>query len=97
MPELEQILVWLIVGVLSGAAASGVVRRSLSFAEMTIAGLIGAFLGGFLVNMFDIDLPDASLTFTLGDLITAFVGALVLIAIAELVLGARYGRGRSRR
>lgn len=89
MPETEQIIVLVILGGLAGSAAATFARRRLYFLEMIIAGLLGAFVGGFIVETLEIDLPDASLTFTLGDLITAFIGATVLIILAEIVVGAR--------
>ncbi len=64
-------------------------RRRLYFHELVIAGLLGALVGGFIVEALELSLPDASLTFTLGDLITATIGAAVLIVFAELFVGAR--------
>lgn len=87
--DTEQILVWVIIGALAGSGAGMLVRRRLYFYELVIAGLLGALVGGFIVKALELDLPDASLTFTLGDLITAFIGAAVLIILAEIVVGAR--------
>ncbi|MBN2305164.1 MAG: GlsB/YeaQ/YmgE family stress response membrane protein, partial [Anaerolineae bacterium] len=84
--DTEQILVWVIIGALAGSGAGMLVRRRLYFYELVIAGLLGALVGGFIVKALELDLPDASLTFTLGDLITAFIGAAVLIILAEIVV-----------
>jgi uncharacterized membrane protein YeaQ/YmgE (transglycosylase-associated protein family) len=89
MPETNTILVWLIIGAVAGAAAGGLVRRNLYFFEMVLAGLLGALVGGFIIEAVGLDLPDASLTFTLGDLITSFIGAAILIVLAELIMGVR--------
>jgi uncharacterized membrane protein YeaQ/YmgE (transglycosylase-associated protein family) len=92
MPETDQVLTWILVGGLAGAAAGSLMaRRRLYLHELVIAGLLGAFVGGFIIEAAGVDLPDASFTITLGDLITAFVGAAVLIFLAEIIVGARRG------
>ncbi len=94
-PTLEQIIAWIIIGTIAGALAGALVRRGLTFGEMLVTGLIGAFLGGFIMNALAIELPeDIELTFTLADLIRAFVGASVLIIFAEIIIGRRRGRDR---
>ncbi|HEX3052063.1 MAG TPA: GlsB/YeaQ/YmgE family stress response membrane protein [Aggregatilineaceae bacterium] len=94
-PTLEQIIAWIIIGSIAGALAGALVRRALTFGEMLVTGLIGAFLGGFIFNALAIELPeDIELTFTLADLIRAFTGASVLIIFAEIIIGRRRGRDR---
>ncbi|MBN1200401.1 MAG: GlsB/YeaQ/YmgE family stress response membrane protein [Anaerolineae bacterium] len=85
MPETGQMIVWLITGALAGAAANKLLRREYSFAAVVIIGLLGAVVGGFLFDLAGIDPPDKTFTFTLADLITSFVGALVLIMIVQLL------------
>ncbi len=91
MPSLQEVIVWLIIGALAGAAASAFTRRALTLGEMIIAGLLGAFVGAFILNMFDVNLGwlNEPISFSLADLLTAFIGAAILISFAELVIGYR--------
>ena len=81
-------LIMLIVGGIAGWLASMVMRTDgqQGIILNVIVGIIGGFLGGFL-------LPMVGLSFggTVGFLITAFIGAVVLLAIVNL-----FRRGRVR-
>ena len=81
-------LIYLIVGGIAGWLASIMMKRdgSQGIILNVIVGIIGGFLGGFL-------LPMVGLSFggTLGYLITALIGAIVLLAIVNL-----FRRGRVR-
>ena len=94
MPDANQMLTWLIIGGLAGAGAASIAPRKMSFSEMVLTGLVGAVVGGVLINMLGIELPDVSVTVSLADLITAFVGALILIVAMGIFFG---GRWRERR
>ena len=81
-------LIYLIVGGIAGWLASLVMKRdgSQGIILNVVVGIIGGFLGGLL-------LPMVGLSFggTLGYLITALIGAIVLLAIVNL-----FRRGRVR-
>ena len=81
-------LIMLIVGGIAGWLASMVMRTDGQQGVIlnVIVGIIGGFLGGFL-------LPMVGLSFggTVGFLITAFIGAVVLLLIVNL-----FTRGRAR-
>lgn len=80
----ETILVWIIVGGLAGYAAGSLLRRgSFGILGNIIIGIIGALLGGFLFNVLNIqlNLPDINL----GDLLIAFVGAVIVVLVLGLV------------
>ncbi len=94
MPDVNQLLTWLVIGGLAGAGAASIAPRKLSFSEMVLTGLVGAVVGGVLVNILGINLPDVSVTVSLADLITAFIGALILIVSMGIFWG---GRWRDRR
>lgn len=94
MPTLDQIIVWLVIGTLAGAAAGSLVRRQLSWGQMIITGLLGAIVGGFVLNELNLNVPDLELTFSTKDLIAALIGAAVLIVFAELFFGIKRARGR---
>ena len=81
-------LIMLIVGGIAGWLASMVMKRDgqQGIILNVVVGIIGGFLGGFL-------LPMVGLSFggTIGYLITALIGAIVLLAIVNL-----FTRGRAR-
>jgi len=81
-------LIYLIVGGIAGWLASIMMKRdgSQGIILNVIVGIIGGFLGGIL-------LPMVGLSFggTIGFLITAFIGAVVL-----LLVGVLFTRGRAR-
>lgn len=85
---LGEFIVWLIVGGLAGSLAGRVVMFSREgFGPWTnlAVGMLGAFVGGFLFNLFNIDLGLGELKVTFEDLIAAFVGSLFCIVIWWLV------------
>ena len=90
MPDANQLLTWLVIGGLAGAGAASLAPRKMSFSEMVLTGLVGAVVGGVLINMAGIELPDISVTVSLADLITAFIGALILIVVMSLFFGGRW-------
>jgi len=83
-----QLIIWLIIGALAGSLAGWVTMRSKKgFGRISnlVIGLIGAVLGGFLFDLLNIDLGLGELTLTAEDLIAAFVGSLILIAVIRLI------------
>lgn len=87
------IVVWIIVGAIAGFVASKVVSgRGMGLLWDIVVGILGAFLGGWLAGL--VGLPVSPGTFTLGGLLSAFVGAVILLVIFRAltqrgVLGAR--------
>jgi uncharacterized membrane protein YeaQ/YmgE (transglycosylase-associated protein family) len=81
------IVVWIIVGLIAGWAAS-VVSRGHGFGLIgdLVVGLIGALIGGFVAGFF----IQGSVGL-IGSIIIAFLGALILLAILRM-----FGRGRAR-
>ena len=84
MPQLSlgEFLVWLIVGALAGSLAGRVVNLKKEGFGTWInigVGMVGALLGGFLFNLFKIDLGLGELKVSFEDLIAAFVGSLMCI------------------
>lgn len=79
---LGEFIVWLIVGGLAGSLAGRVVTMTKEgfgrWVNLSI-GMVGAFVGGFLFNIFNIDLGLGDLKVTFEDLIAAFVGSLLCI------------------
>ena len=81
------ILAWIIVGGIAGWLASLVVQGTgLGIIGDIVVGIIGAFLGAFLLTLL---LPGtfAFTGFSLGSLVIAFIGAVILLVIVRLVRG----------
>ena len=81
------ILAWIIVGGIAGWLASLVVEGTgLGIVGDIIVGILGAFIGAFLLTLL---LPGsfAFTGFSLGSLVVAFIGAVILLFIVRLVRG----------
>jgi len=75
------ILSWIILGLLAGSIAKWIMpgRDPGGFIITTILGIIGAIVGGWVGSLVGIGGPVTS--FTLGSLVTAIIGALIILAI----------------
>ena len=83
-----EILIWLIVGGLTGSFVGMLVRRSKKgFGRIKNLGLgvAGALLGGMVFELFNIDLGLGELSISFEDLISAFIGSVVVLAIVWAV------------
>lgn len=81
--DLVGLLVWLVVGGVVGWLASLVMRTDAQqgiFLNI-IVGIVGAFIGGWLFSSGDIN----SGVITPGTFIVSLVGAIILLAIVNLV------------
>lgn len=86
--SISEIIVWLVVGALSGPVVGMLVKRSRDgfgrWRNLGI-GLVGALIGGFLFKLFNIDLGLGSFAISLQDLIAAFLGALLFLLIVAVI------------
>ena len=85
-------IVWLLLGALVGWLASIVMRTDAQQGALMniIVGIVGAFLGGLLFSF----LPGSTSNinnsdFSLGGLLVSFVGAVVLLAIVNMMTRGR--------
>jgi len=82
------LLMWILVGGLAGWLASLVVRGGgLGLVGDVLVGVIGAFLGGFLLSQAFPSLyafTGGFTGFSIGSLIVAFIGAVILLLITTL-------------
>ena len=79
------ILTWLIVGLVAGVLASLVVGGSgFGIVGDILAGIAGAFIGGWLFAEMGWGAPFDGLA---GTIFVAFIGAVILLAIVHLVSG----------
>ncbi len=79
------ILVWIIIGGIAGWLASIVMstNRSQGFLADIVIGIIGGLVGGWLLTA--IGVGGAVTGLNLGSLLTAFVGAVILLALLRLI------------
>ena len=79
------VISWLVVGLIAGWLAGGVMKGS-GFGALgdIIVGVVGSFLGGLLAGFF----VEGSAHFW-GSIVVAFIGAYVLIALLRLISGRR--------
>jgi len=83
----EIILVWLLVGLVSGWLASQVVRGGGSGVLTDIVvGIVGAFLGGMIFRAEGWHAPFGGYA---GLIFVAFCGAVLLLLVVRIVSGAR--------
>lgn len=78
------IILWIVFGALAGWIASLIMKTNREQGLLTdiIVGIVGAFLGGFIFNLFGAGGVDG---FNIGSLLVAIVGAVVLLAIVKAV------------
>ena len=81
------ILVWLIVGAIAGFVAGKVVTgKGMGLLWDIVVGIAGAFLGGWLASLAGIGVSTG--TFTVGGVIAAIVGAIILLGVFRLLTGS---------
>lgn len=81
-------ILWLVFGALVGWLASIVMRTDAQQGALLniIVGIIGAFLGGLVFNFLGLGGSNINTNdFSLGGLLVSFVGAVILLAIVNLV------------
>ena len=79
----QALITWIIIGIVAGFLASLVVGGG-GLITYLITGILGALLGGFLANQFNISL-------NLGNpyvdqIVIATVGAIIVVILARLIL-----------
>ena len=86
------ILIWCLVGLVAGFLASRVaLGHGLGLFGDVVVGILGAFLGGFLASIFNIQVQVIGHPL-ISQMVVAFAGAVLLLLIVRLASG-----GRSRR
>lgn len=81
--ELRDVVVWAILGILAGAIADLFVPGGGNLIVWLIAGVLGAFLGGYLARRLDIRLNIGSVF--VEQMIIAVVGAIIVLIIARII------------
>ena len=85
--DIINIIVWIIVGALAGWLASLVMKTNQEQGLIAdiIVGIIGAFIGGFVLNLLGIG--GAVTGLNIASILTAFIGAVILLESALSYLG----------
>lgn len=86
-------LIWIVIGGVMGWLASMVMKTDAQQGMFlnVVVGIVGALLGGWLIAPMVGTGTINSNDFSIGSLLVSFVGALILLAIVNLVF-----RGRAR-
>ena len=79
----ESLLVILLVGLIAGWLASWIVPSSGTLLTFLVAGVLGAFVGGYLFSALKIRLPIGNVWVV--QIITATVGAIIVLVVARLI------------
>jgi uncharacterized membrane protein YeaQ/YmgE (transglycosylase-associated protein family) len=80
--SLETLIVWIVIGAIAGLLADRVVKGvALSLGGAILVGIIGAFVGGWLLSQLRI-FPGLGLV---SAIVTAFIGAVVLLVLVRAV------------
>jgi uncharacterized membrane protein YeaQ/YmgE (transglycosylase-associated protein family) len=79
---LETVLLWIVVGLVSGWLASAVVGGGMGVIGDIVIGIVGAFLGGLVFRTMHWHAPIHGLA---GTIFVAFIGAVLLLIILRLI------------
>ncbi len=79
------IIVWIVVGAIAGWVASMIMKADASMGALAniVVGILGAFIGGWVVGLFGVDVSVGQLNFP--SILTAILGAVILLAVVKLL------------
>jgi uncharacterized membrane protein YeaQ/YmgE (transglycosylase-associated protein family) len=84
MPSLDQLIVWIVVGLLGGSVAGRLVawdRKGLGLWRNLAVGLAGALVGGLAFRLLGL-LPGLDrVSISLRDVVAAFAGSLAVLGV----------------
>jgi len=78
------ILVLLVVGLVAGFFADKVVKNTFGTVGDILVGIAGSFIGGWIFSLFGLEAAGL-----LGQIIAAFIGAVVLLLLINLFKGRK--------
>jgi len=77
-------LVWIVVGAIAGWLAGRVMKSRQSLIVNIVLGIVGSFVGGFVLTLIPGTQPVES-GFSVGHILTAMVGAIIIIALVRII------------
>ncbi|HJS18878.1 MAG TPA: GlsB/YeaQ/YmgE family stress response membrane protein [Anaerolineales bacterium] len=79
---------WIVLGGIAGWLASIIMKRNdqMGCIMNIVAGILGAFVGGWVFSLFG---SQGVTGFNLQSLLVAFVGAVIVLAVVNLIFGRR--------
>jgi uncharacterized membrane protein YeaQ/YmgE (transglycosylase-associated protein family) len=83
------LIIWLVVGGLIGWVASILMRSPEGILMNVVVGIVGAFIGGWLLSPLLGAGTINSNDFSLGGLVVSLLGAVILLAIVNLFRRSR--------
>ena len=87
MPSLDVWLVWIIVGLIGGSLAGGLIawdREGFGLARNLALGLAGALIGGVVFHVLGLLTVLDKVSVSLRDVVAAFAGSLLVLALLWL-------------
>jgi uncharacterized membrane protein YeaQ/YmgE (transglycosylase-associated protein family) len=89
------VIAWIIMGALVGWIASMIMGTNARQGAIgnVVVGIIGAFLGGFIVNLFGSSGASATDAFSWRSFFVALLGAIVLLFLWRMFAGRGHGAG----
>ncbi len=85
MPETMSVVSWIVVGLLTGLLAERLGRsHNFGLVANLVVGIIGALGGGYLARSLDVGVIGL-----IASNISAWIGAVVLLFVLDLLLGRR--------
>ena len=79
--SLEALLIWIVIGLISGWLASKVVGGGYGLAGDIVIGIVGSFLGSLIFRGLHLHSPIGGLA---GTIFVAFIGAIALLIVLRL-------------
>ncbi|HEY7763800.1 MAG TPA: GlsB/YeaQ/YmgE family stress response membrane protein [Aestuariivirgaceae bacterium] len=81
--DVKNIIIALLIGLVAGWLASLVVGGEGGILRYILTGVIGSFVGSFLLNRFGLSLSIRNEV--VRDIITATIGAIIIVLLAKLI------------
>ena len=84
----DQVIIWLIIGGLAGFIIGLIFKgkkKGFGFFNNLLIGLIGAVIGGFIFDVFNVKLGLGQVVLSFDDLIAAIAGSIVLIIVVAIL------------
>ena len=74
-------IAWIIIGIIAGWLAEKIMKRDHGLLTNLVVGIVGALLGGFLVNLLGFDAAGG----WIAGIIVATLGAVILLFLLSLI------------